>query len=207
MLEPKLTSEILPSPLFLQSRRLGLRALEKSDINCRYLGWLQDRNITRYLETGVFPLTLEDLQRYFSHLGTAATSPPNCVFFAIQHLESGLHIGNIKLEPIHWLHRTAIMGLMIGDARFQGQGLGEEATRLCLQYAFERLGLRKVSLGVLTSNTRALQLYHRLGFVVEGCKRAEYWVDGAYHDACIMGLFAHEYNSKQVSETHLNLNF
>lgn len=36
-------------------------------------------------------------------------------------------------------------------------------------------------------------LYRRLGFVVEGCKRQEFWADGAYHDAHIMGLFAHEY--------------
>lgn len=185
----------LPLPLFLQSARIGLRALDKSDINSCYLGWLQDRDITRHLETGVFPLTLEGLQRYFSFLDTAANSPPTCVFLAIQHLESGQHIGNIKLEPIHWLHRTATIGLMIGETRFHGQGLGEEASRLCLQYAFERLGLRKVSLGVLTSNIRAVKLYRRLGFVEEGCKRQEYWIDGAYHDAFTMGLFAHEYIS------------
>ena len=180
-------------PLFLRGKRVGLRALDKSDIGPRYLTWLQDRDITRHLETGAFPLTLDDLHRYYAHFAAPSAAPPACVFFAIQHLATSEHIGNIKLEPIHWLHRTATLGLVIGDKRFHGQGLGEEATRLCLRYAFERLGLRKVSLGVLASNTRAFQLYRRLGFVVEGCKRQEYWSDGAYHDAHVMGLFAHEF--------------
>jgi ribosomal-protein-alanine N-acetyltransferase len=179
--------------MFLASERIGLRALDKADIGPRYLGWLQDRDVTQFLETGAFPLTLDDLHRYYAHLTSQTASPPACVFLAIQHLATGEHIGNIKLEPIHWLHRTATLGLVIGDKRFHGQGLGEEAARLCLRYAFERLGLRKVSLGVLASNTRAFQLYRRLGFVIEGCKRQEYWADGAYHDAHIMGLFAHEY--------------
>ena len=180
-------------PLFLRGERVGLRALDKADIGPRYLNWLQDRDITRYLETGAFPLTLDDLHRYYAHLASQTPAPPACVFFAIQHVAAGEHIGNIKLEPINWLHRTATLGLVIGEKRFHGQGLGEEATRLCLRYAFERLGLRKVSLGVLASNTRAFQLYRRLGFVVEGCKRQEYWADGAYHDSYVMGLFAHEF--------------
>ena len=188
-----LTEQPEPLPLFLRGERIGLRALSKNDIGPRYLGWLQDREITRHLETGAFPLTLDDLHRYYAQTAAQTASPPACVFFAIAILADGQHIGNIKLEPIHWLHRTATLGMVIGEKSFHGHGLGEEAARLCLRYAFERLGLRKVSLGVLTSNTRAIRLYERLGFVVEGCKRQEYWIDGAYHDAHIMGLFAEEF--------------
>ncbi len=181
------------TPLFVRGERVGLRALDKTDIGPHYLNWLQDRDVTRHMETGAFPLTLDDLHRYYAQHTTQSASPPTCVFFAIQHLAANRHIGNIKLEPIHWLHRTATLGIVIGDRAFQGQGLGHEAMRLCLQYAFGRLGLRKVSLGVLANNTRAVALYERLGFVMEGCKRREYWSDGAFHDAHMMGLFAEEF--------------
>ncbi len=181
-------------PLFVRGERVGLRALDKTDIGPHYLNWLQDRDVTRHMETGAFPLTLDDLHRYYTQHTAQSASPPACVFFAIQHLAANRHIGNIKLEPIHWLHRTATLGIVIGDKAFQGQGLGDEAMRLCLRYAFARLGLRKVSLGVLAGNTRAIALYQRLGFVMEGCKRQEYWSDGTFHDAHIMGLFAEEFS-------------
>ncbi len=179
--------------LFLRGRRIALRPLDKQDINSRYLGWLNNPNVTRHLETGAFPQTLDDLRRYYTHLTAMPSAFPTCVFFAMQHLESSEHIGNIKLEPIHWLHRTATIGILIGDTGFQGQGLGEEAMRLCLSYAFERLGLRKVSLGVLANNLRAIRLYERLGFVIEGRKRQEYWSEGAFQDSLIMGLFREEF--------------
>ncbi len=179
--------------LFLRGKRIGLRPLTTADAGAHYLGWLNDPDITRHLETGAFPQTLEALQRYVSQATAAASGFPTCLFFAIQHLQSGAHIGNIKLEPIHWLHRTASVGILIGDTRHHGQGLGEEAMRLCLTYAFERLGLRKVSLGVLANNERALRLYERLGFVIEGRKRQEYWSHGAFQDRIDMGLFREEF--------------
>ena len=188
-----LTANSEESTLFLRGQRIALRPLEQRDINSRYLGWLNDSAVTRYMETGSFPQTLDDLNRFYARLTSAPAAFPTCVFFAIQHLESGEHIGNIKLEPIHWLHRAATVGILIGDMRFQGQGLGEEAMRLCLSYAFERLALRKISLGVLANNTRAIRLYERLGFVIEGRKRQEYWSEGAFQDSLIMGLFREEY--------------
>lgn len=183
------------STLFLSGRRIALRPLEKRDINSHYLSWLNNPDVTRYLETGAFPQTLDDLRRYYDGLTSTPSAFPTCVFFAIQHLESGEHIGNIKLEPIHWLHRAATIGILIGEMRFQGQGLGAEAMQLCLGYAFERLGLRKVSLGVLANNIRAIRLYERIGFVTEGCKRQEYWSEGAFQDSLIMGLFREEFRS------------
>ena len=183
------------STLFLRGRRIALRPLERQDINSRYLGWLNNPDVTRHLETGAFPQTLDDLRRYYDYLTATPSAFPTCVFFAMQHLENGEHIGNIKLEPIHWLHRTATIGILVGDVGYQGQGIGEEAMRLCLNYAFERLGLRRVSLGVLANNVRAIRLYERLGFVTEGRKRQEYWSEGAFQDSLIMGLFHEEFRT------------
>ena len=66
---------------------------------------------------------------------------------AILNKKTGAHIGNIKLGDINWIHRFSELGIMIGDKRYWGKGYGEEACKLVLAYAFDRLNLNKVILG------------------------------------------------------------
>jgi hypothetical protein len=42
---------------FLAGSQVYLRPLERTDLNEHYLAWLNDPEVTRYLETGVFPAT------------------------------------------------------------------------------------------------------------------------------------------------------
>jgi len=48
--------------------------------------------------------------------------------------------------------------------------------------------LHKVSLEVLSTNVRAIKLYKKLGFIVDGVKRAEVYKDGIYIDSIIMSI-------------------
>lgn len=57
---------------FLQGPRLYLRPLEAADLNADYLGWLNDHDVTRYLETGRFPVTIEDLRAYLARFRLTA---------------------------------------------------------------------------------------------------------------------------------------
>jgi [ribosomal protein S5]-alanine N-acetyltransferase len=95
----------------LNSSRLCLRALEPSDLNATYLGWLNDPKVNRYLETRFLPQTQEALQAYWQ----AHRDDPAGPWFAICLAADGRHIGNIKLGPIQWLHRRADLSLLIGD--------------------------------------------------------------------------------------------
>ena len=47
---------------FVQGSRVYLRPLERDDLNARYLSWLNDPEVTRYLEVGTFPTTNRDLE-------------------------------------------------------------------------------------------------------------------------------------------------
>ena len=48
--------------------------------------------------------------------------------------------------------------------------------------------MRKVNLRVRTDNTRAIALYERCGFVLEGTQRHEMHVGDEFHDLHCMGL-------------------
>ena len=174
---------------FLAGVKVYLRPLEKADLNDNYLAWLSDPEVTRYLETGVFPTTRQDLEKFYE----SVTGSRSQVIFAIVDRKSNLHLGNVKLGPIDWIHRRAMLGILIGEKKFWGRGIGEEATRLMVDYAFRRLNLNRVTLGVVAEHESAVRCYEKVGFKVEGRGREDVFKDGQYKDRLWMGLLRSEY--------------
>ena len=82
---------------------------------------------------------------------------------------------------------------MIGRKDYWGQGYAFEAWDLLVDYAFERLGLRKISSGAAIANGASVGTLKKLGFKEEGTLREQYYMDGTYCDVVIMGLFRHEH--------------
>jgi ribosomal-protein-alanine N-acetyltransferase len=174
---------------FLQGSKIYLRPLERADLNETYLGWLNDAEVTRYLETGVFPSTMQDLEKFYQGVTGSRTE----VIFAIVESKSHRHIGNAKLGPINWVHRRALFGIMIGEKEFWGKGIGEEVTRLMVEYAFLRLNLNRIGLAVFAEHEAGVRCYQAVGFKAEGQFREEMYSDGSYKDRVWMGLLRSEY--------------
>ncbi len=169
---------------FLEGKRCVLRPLAGEDINKRYLKWLNDREVTEYMETGVFPTTLDELRDFYNRVSTSKTD----IMFAVLDKRKNLHIGNIKLGSINWVHRFADLGIMIGDKRYWGKGYGPEACRLVLEYAFDRLNLNKVVLGVCSTHKNAINVYKKVGFRIEGRIKRLLNLKRRYVDKLMMGI-------------------
>jgi [ribosomal protein S5]-alanine N-acetyltransferase len=174
---------------FVQGSRVYLRPLERDDLNARYLSWLNDPEVTRYLEVGTFPTTVRDLEKFYDEV----TGSRNQVILAVVDKKSAQHIGNVKLGPIHWIHRCATFGIMIGDKKFWGKGAGLEATTLMVDYGFDRLNLRRIDLGVFSDHDAAVRCYEKAGFKVEGRMRESLFRNGKYVDRLWMALLRTEY--------------
>lgn len=174
---------------FAEGSLVILRPLERADLNEHYLNWLNDPEVTRYTETGTFPSTAEDLENYYR----SVTGSKNDVMLAVVERESGRHVGNVKLGPIHWVHRRATFGILIGDKDSWGKGIGLEATRLMVEYGFQRLNLHRIDLGVFAEHEAAVRCYKKAGFKVEGRMREDLFLNGEYKDRLRMGLLRSEY--------------
>ncbi len=86
---------------------------------------------------------------------------------------------------------TYTVGLFV--AALRGRGLGREVTRLALAWAFDVLGVHRVQLEVLASNSRAINCYLACGFRQEGIRReAELYPDG-WKDFIMMALLRSEH--------------
>ena len=186
----------LSSGEFIAGSQVYLRAFRAEDLTERYLGWLNDPEATRYMESGIFPSTMRDLESFYQRIAVSRSD----VLMAVIDKGSGEHIGNMKLGPIQWVHRSAIFGIMIGEKKFWGRGVGREATRLMVEYGFDRLNLNRIDLGVFAEHEAGVRCYQKLGFKVEGRLRQDLFQDGEYKDRLWMGLLRSEYERRQMGK-------
>ncbi len=71
--------------------------------------------------------------------------------------------------------------------KFWRQGIGIQLIEKCISWAVENK-IHRLDLSVFTFNTKAIELYERMGFVKEGIKRDSFKIDGKYVDEFVMSL-------------------
>jgi ribosomal protein S18 acetylase RimI-like enzyme len=89
-----------------------------------------------------------------------------------------------KERPIYAHGGVLGIGLL---PRFRGQGIGTNLIRSTLA-ATGTIGLHRVELTVRQNNTRAIELYKKVGFRVEGLQRDAVQIDGLYENIVCMAL-------------------
>jgi RimJ/RimL family protein N-acetyltransferase len=86
------------------------------------------------------------------------------------------------------LRHTANLGIAI-EKDCWGLGIGKKLMEAGIQWAKEN-GISRIALQVDTNNYRAIGLYIKMGFVVEGTlKNDKLMADGSYRSAYTMALF------------------
>lgn len=178
--------------VILKTDRLELSPVSLEDCNENYLAWLNDGEINQYLESGFHKYTIEQLIDFVKKQELSDKS----VFLAIRLKASGKHIGNIKLDKISDIHRSAEYGILMGEKNEWGKGYAKEASVALIDYGFVTLQLRKIYLGVVNMNSAALRLYQNMGFQSEGVLKEHFFhkPSGNYLDEIRMALFNTQVN-------------
>jgi RimJ/RimL family protein N-acetyltransferase len=171
---------------FLQGTSCDLRALQPEDANERYLSWFHDAETCRYNTHHRFPMTAQTLQAYVQEVSASKTA----VVLAIVEKESERHVGNIALQGIDPIARTAELAILIGEEEARGKGIGREACALMIRHGFLTLGLNRIWLGTMATNTGMRRVAEALGFTQEGVLRQANYTDGTFVDGVIYGLLA-----------------
>ncbi|MED3908272.1 GNAT family N-acetyltransferase [Peribacillus simplex] len=107
-----------------------------------------------------------------------------------------IFVAEINGEVIGWIgfqsenrkrmsHKGSF-GMMIRK-NYRGKGIGKELIKALLEWAEANPFIEKVSLGVFSTNQRAISLYKKMGFVEEGRKIKEFKMsEREYVDDIIM---------------------
>lgn len=169
---------------FLEGEHIYLREVHPSDVNENYYRWMNDPEVTRYLESRFYPNSVEGLREYVN----GKLSDHDNVFLAIVLKDGDRHIGNIKLGPINWVHRFGDIGILIGEKDCWGKGYATEAIRLVVDYAFRSLDLHKLTASCYDPNRSSVKAFQKAGFDIEGARKAHFYHDGRYVDDILLGM-------------------
>ncbi|HJN73945.1 MAG TPA: N-acetyltransferase [Myxococcota bacterium] len=98
---------------------------------------------------------------------------PNCLYL-VAHEGSAL-VGLVQLQggALRRMRHAAKMEILVAEGH-RGQGTGGALLGEALDWAKANSGLSKIGLAVLAHNTRAIALYERHGFQIEGRRDKEY---------------------------------
>ena len=172
----------------LQGEKIFLRPFEESDIE-NTVKWLNNVELGALIDR-VVPTTVKERKEWFHAISRDKTA----VTFAIDLTENNKHIGNCGLIYIDTRSRRAQFWIYLID-KYTGQGLGKDVVKLILDYAFQSLNLNRVYLYVVSTNTRALKFYQKIGFKIEGTFRQHIYLKGNYVDAIWLGILKNDYYS------------
>ncbi len=96
------------------------------------------------------------------------------------------------LSNINKTNKNADIFLAIGEDEYRGKGYGKIALLWLIDYAFKKLSLHKINLGVIENNIFAVKLYKSVGFEIEGKMKDEFLCAGKYYNFLSMALFNNE---------------
>ncbi|MGH6985122.1 MAG: GNAT family N-acetyltransferase [Stellaceae bacterium] len=102
--------------------------------------WMNDVAAAR-LDFAYRPVDMMAHQQWWQGLG----KDPAKVVFAIRKTSEPTIIGFVQIAAINSVHRSAEIGIRIGEEKHRGQGYGTEALRLALHYCWSHLNLNRVA--------------------------------------------------------------
>ncbi len=170
--------------IFLKGEKVQLRPLNEKDVEGNYRYWLNDPEIVRYNSHGRFPMTPEKLLDYVRSVSHSTTM----IVLAIEDAASGVHVGNISLQGINWIDRSAEIAFVLGEKDAWGRGIMYEAGQLMIRHAFDVLNLHRVHCGTSADNIGMQKLAEKLGMEKEGTRKEAIFNNGGYRDVIEFGL-------------------
>ena len=180
--------------LFLTGKRIYLRGLERSDVSGNYGRWFNDPEVCRFNAHHRFPYGQEELLEYVDGLSNARDR----LVLAIIEDNDDRHIGNISLQAIDSVERSAEFAIIIGEKAAWGKGYSKEAARLIINHGFGALNLHRIYCGTSAENIPMQKLALSMGFLQEGRRREALYKNFRYEDILEYGLLRTEW--KQTSD-------
>jgi RimJ/RimL family protein N-acetyltransferase len=96
-------------------------------------------------------------------------------------------LGSCGLNRLDWLTLYGNLGYWVRSSA-AGTGVATAATRLLLDFAFERLGLFRVEIVAAVGNLASQRVAEKVGATREGCARNRCRGGGVQHDAYVYSV-------------------
>lgn len=139
--------------------------------------WIQDEDIFQKWGGelfGTFPISAKIIDDKY-RLQNGDCKEPDNFYPWVAVDESGNAVGHFIMRYLNGDRDLLRFGWVIVDDQARGKGYGTQMLSLGLKYAFEILGVKKVTIGVFENNDPAHKCYSRLGFWETGIVEKKPW--------------------------------
>ncbi len=151
----------------LRGEKILLRNFTKSDIDDRYIGWLNDSTVVRFSNQRFLTHSYESSLRYFSSFENTDN-----LFLSICHLPDEEPIGTMTAY-VSRFHETVDVGILLGEKSVWGSGLGLDAWNTLTNWLLECDGIRKITAGTLACNYAMIKILERSGMHHEATRKKQ----------------------------------
>lgn len=98
-----------------------------------------------------------------------------------------VQVGLIDLFDFDPGHNRVGIGIIVLP-EFQNKGLGSEALKLVIDYAFGNLNVHQLFANITSNNQHSLRLFKKFEFIETGCKQDGHLINGKYEDEYLFQL-------------------
>lgn len=167
----------------LTNGSVTLRELELSDAPS-LLAMLTTEEVTRFISPP--PTTIEGFERFirWTHQQRDAGQ---YICFAIVPAGMSVAVGLFQLRSMESGFSTAEWGFALGSP-FWGTGVFVAGAKLVLDFAFKRVGIKRLEARASVHNGRGNGALHKLGAVQEAILRRSFLRHGQYHDQALWSI-------------------
>jgi [ribosomal protein S5]-alanine N-acetyltransferase len=163
---------------------IGVKGLGEEELAGNYPNWFTDADVCQFNRHGVFPKSKENIAKFVRSLD----GDMNRLVWAVYRCSDQLHVGNISLQNISYIDRSAEIAFIFGEKSCWGKGFAFDAATLLLDHAWHKLNLRRIACGTASTNIAMQRLALKLNMIQEGIRRQALYLNGQYVDILEFGL-------------------
>jgi RimJ/RimL family protein N-acetyltransferase len=159
----------------------------------RWYAWLNDQELTRNMEQGMYPKTAQTQEAYLAEL----LASPSRLALMIKPKDEDAVVGICSLSKISHVTRQADFAMVVArrSASFKSAFSGMEAKCLMTEHAFETIGLERIN----SYQSTALKDWQRwqilFGYKMEGIMRKAFRKGHRTYDLMVSGCLLEDYLS------------
>jgi RimJ/RimL family protein N-acetyltransferase len=148
------------------------------------------RNFQKVAHEGIYVAT-EKVSKVQKNRILASMKNPRTPTMVADFGKDGGIAGSLNLSSqreVKKMRHVLYLGMVV-NKEFRENGVGSALMEHALEWAKTQKEIEKISLSVFSTNKRAIKLYKKFGFRVEGVLKKEFILKGKYADEVVMGLF------------------